>query len=439
MLSGELRTLAHEAYVYLYPLVTMDITRLQGLSAEAGTRPGYGPANQFHHLRTFPSADFRVVVRPNFDTLYSTAWLDLTAGPMVLHTPDTHERYYMLPLLDMWTDVFANPGKRTTGTGAREFVVTGPGHVGDLPEGLPVIKAPTPYVWIIGRTQTDGTQDYEAVRVVQDGYRITPLDAAPAYTFDPHPGPRQDLDISTEPRKLVDAMSGTDFFTRASRALAVNPPHVTDFSTVARIGRLGIVPGTIFDASRFDADERAEIEAGAGAAREAIQAGLPTVGTPVNGWTTFTDTMGVYGNDYFRRAVVTAVGLGANAPEDATYPLLVADADGEPLSGERDYVLHFDADKLPPVHAFWSVTMYDAQGFQTANELDRFSIGDRDPLLRDPDGSLDILISHRNPGGERTANWLPAPTGPLGITLRLYAPKNAALSGRWQPPAVRKA
>jgi hypothetical protein len=432
-LSDDLRTLSYEAALYFYPLVTMDITRLQAINAPAGTKPGFGPPNEFHHFRAFPTADFRNVVRPNFDTLYSSAFLDLTAGPVILHAPDTDDRYYMLPLIDMWTDVFANPGKRTTGTDAKDFVVTGPGYTGELPDGLPVIAAPTPYVWIIGRTQTNGPADYDAVHKVQDGYSITPVGGAPDHIVDP------EYDTTTEPLKLVNNMSAADFFTYAADLLAVNPPHPTDFSQLARIANLGIVAGEPFDASRFSAEELAEIDTGRAAALQDMLAALNTLGTNIDGWTTFTETMGVYGNYYFKRAVVTLVGLGANPAEDAVYPLLTADADGNPVAGENDYVIHFDADKLPPAYAFWSVTMYDAEGFQVANELDRFAIGDRDPLTYNADGSLDLYLQHTNPGPVRESNWLPAPLGPLGITMRLYAPKREVLDGRWHPPAVHKA
>ena len=146
MLSDDLRTLSYEAFVYFYPLVTMDVTRRQALNSPPGTKPGSGPPNQFSHLREFPSAEFRAVVRPNFDTLYSSAWLDLTAGPVRLQVADTDDRYCMLPMLDLWTDVFANPGKRTTGTGPLDIVVTGPGHSGALPDGVTVVSAPTSHV-----------------------------------------------------------------------------------------------------------------------------------------------------------------------------------------------------------------------------------------------------------------------------------------------------
>jgi hypothetical protein len=431
-LSDDLRTLSYEAALYFYPLVTMDITRLQTTNVPAGTKPGFGPPNEFHHFRAYPTADFRTVVRPNFDTLYSSAFLDLTAGPVILHAPDTDDRYYMLPLIDMWTDVFANPGKRTTGTDAQDFVITGPGYTGGLPAGLPVIAAPTPYVWIIGRTQTNGPADYPAVHKIQDGYTITPAGTAPEHIIDPN------YDTSTEPLKIVNNMGAVDFFTYAANLLAVNPPHPTDFSQLARIANLGVVAGEPFDTSRFNAEELAEIEAGRAAALQDMIAAASTLAPSVDGWMTLTDTMGVYGNYYLKRAVVTLVGLGANPSEDAVYPLLTADADGNPISGENEYVIHFDADKLPPAYAFWSVTMYDAEGFQAANELDRFAIGDRDPLNYNADGSLDLYLQHKNPGEEHESNWLPAPLGPLGVTMRLYAPKREVLDGRWRPPAVQK-
>ncbi|WP_232248685.1 DUF1254 domain-containing protein [Streptacidiphilus rugosus] len=431
MLSDDLRTLGREAYVYLYPLVTMDVTRRQSIAVPAGVKPGYGPPNRFHHLRAFPAADFRAVVRPNFDTLYSNAWLDLTAGPVELHVADTADRYYMLPLMDMWTDVFATVGQRTTGTGDQTYLVAGPGQRAEAPAGATVVHAPTPYVWVIGRTQTNGPADYDAVHKVQDGYTLTarvPADHTP----DP------DTDVTTDALTLVNSMSAVEFLTHAARALAVNPPHPSDFSLLARIAHLGVVPGREFDPGRFDTAALTRIEAGAGAARDAILGSMATFGTPANGWRTSTETMGVYGNDYFKRAVVAAAGLGANPPEDAVYPVLATDADGAPVVGENDYVLHFDADALPPAGAFWSVTMYDGEGFQAANAIDRFALGDRDPLAYNADGSLDILISHRDPGADRRANWLPAPLGPLGITMRLYAPGPEALDGRWSPPPVRR-
>jgi len=432
MLSGDPRSLSYDAYIYLYPLVMMEVSRRQAVNVEADAKPPFGPPNQFHHLRAFPTAEFRAVVRPNFDTLYSSAWLDLTAGPVVVRAPDTGDRYYMLPMLDMWTDVFANPGKRTTGTGSQDFVVVGPGYDGELPEGKPLIAAPTPWVWVIGRTQTNGPADYAAVHAVQDGYTITPLQET-EHTIDPSEA------STTEPLRLVNGMGAVEFFGYACDALRVNPPHATDFSILARIANLGIVPGEGFDPGGLDAGVLGEVEAGATAAREAITGNVAGFGTEVDGWSIATETIGVYGNAYLKRATVALGGLGANPPEDAVYPVLLTDSDGHPTTGEQDYMIHFDADTLPPVDAFWSITMYDAEGYQAANELDRFAIGDRDQLAYNADGSLDIFVQHANPGPDREANWLPAPNGPLGITMRLYAPRPEILDGRWTPPPLHKA
>jgi hypothetical protein len=432
MLSADPRSLSYDAYTYLYPLVTMEVSRRQAINVDPEKKPPFGPPNEFHHIRAFPTADFRAVVRPNFDTLYSSAWLDLTGGPVLVRAEDTGDRYFMLPMLDMWTDVFANPGKRTTGTGTQTFAVVGPGYAGELPEADSVIHAPTPWVWVIGRTQTNGPADYAAVHAVQDGYTVTPLHPT-EHAIDPS------VETTTEPLRLVNGMSAVEFFTHACEALLVNPPHASDFSVLARIANLGIVPGRPFDASGFDQDALDEIEAGAAAAREAIAGNIGGLGPILNGWSIATDTIGVYGNAYLKRATIALGGLGANPAEDAVYPVLLTDADGDPTTGDRNYRIHFGADQLPPVDAFWSITMYDAEGYQVANELDRFAIGDRDPLAYNPDGSLDILIQHANPGPEHEANWLPAPTGPLGITMRLYAPKVEVLDRRWTPPAVTKA
>jgi hypothetical protein len=433
---AEARDVGINAYIYLYPLVTMDTTRRVATSAEPGTRPGFGPVNTFWHIREFPAADFRAVVRPNFDTLYSSAWLDLTGGPVVVSAgADPDGRYYELPMYDMWTDVFAVPGQRTTGTEAGSWAVIPPGWHGDLPHDVDRIDAPTPYVWIIGRTQTNGPADYPAVHKIQDAFRLTPLcrwgGEAPPVTAVIDPG----VDMVTPPLDQVNSMTAGDFFDYGLGLMKLHPPHLTDWSLIAQMRRLGLVAGARF--ADLDPEVRSALHDLPAAALQAMQQALPRLATVVNGWQTNIDTMGVYGNFYVKRAVITMVGLGANSAEDAVYPILLADAAGKPLTGDNNYVLHFDKDELPAVHAFWSVTMYDAQGFQAANTLNRFAIGDRDPLQYNPDGSLDLYIQQPSPGPDHEANWLPAPEGPLGITMRLYSPKAPVLNGTWAPPAVR--
>jgi hypothetical protein len=432
ILSSDPRTLAREAYTYLYPLVIMHVTRQQAINMPPGSGSGIGGVNAFGHIRAFPTADFRAVVRPNFDTLYSPAWVDLNHGPVVLRVADTGGRYFMLPMLDMWTEVFANPGSRTTGTGPQAYAILPPGHSGPAPDDLPAVEAPTPYVWIIGRTQTNGPDDYKAVHAIQDGFVLELPAQAPPHRIDPQ------VDTTTEPVRVVDAMGALDFLALAADLLREIPPHPTDFDVLARVAGLGIAPGLPFDVSRFDLDDLTEIEAGVGDARSDLVTFLGEAGTKVNGWAMLLTDIGVYGNAYLQRAAIAMAGLGANPPQDAVYPLLTVDADGRPLDGAHDYVLHFDAGGLPPVAAFWSVTVYDREGFQVANELDRFALGDRDPLVFNADGSLDLYLRRTSPGPDREANWLPTAAGPLGVTMRLYAPSEDVVRGRWGPPPARR-
>jgi hypothetical protein len=427
-----------EAYVYLYPLVLMDATRRQAVNIEAGKTIGRGPMNAFINAPIFPPADFRDVVRPNFDTLYSVAWLDLTKEPMVVAAPDTQGRYYMLPMLDMWTDVFASPGKRTTGTGAVRFAVVPPGWQGICPESVERIDAPTPYVWIIGRTQTNGSKDYEAVHKVQAGYAIVQLSR---WGKTPEPVKAvidPAVDMTTAPMIQVDSMAAGDYFGYASELLKVNPPHITDQPIIARMRRIGIEPGKSFEFKNADVVVRDALERAAPDAYKGMREKIPTLARVVNGWQMNTDTMGVYGNYYLKRAIVALLGLGANVPEDAVYPLNLGDADGKPLTGASKYTLHFAKSEIPPVGAFWSITLYDKDGFPSANALNRNAIGDRDELKFNADGSLDLYFQNEPPGKDRESNWLPAPTEAFNLTMRLYAPKLEIRDGRWAPPAITK-
>jgi hypothetical protein len=434
--ADETQLIAQEAYVYLYPLIMMDVTRKQFINVDPKVNPIGAPANTFAHLRAFPTADLRAVVRPNFDTLYSSAWLDLTQGPVIVSTADTGGRYFMLPMLDMWTDVFAAPGTRTYGTSAANFAVVPPGWTGSLPKDVERIDAPTPHVWIIGRTQTNGVKDYDAVHKVQDGFRITLLGdwGKTPRKVEQHIDPT--VDTKTEPLKQVSSMRAAVFFSYGAELLKQNPPHITDWSILARLKRIGLERGKSFDATKVTTDV---LELGAAAGLKLMREKQPTIARVTNGWIMNTDTMGVYGDFYLKRAIIAMAGLGANQPEDAVYPMNVADADDTPVTGENKYVLHFNKDELPPVNAFWSLTMYDAEGFQVANPLNRFALGDRDALAFNADGSLDLYIQNEKPSADKESNWLPAPkSGTLGMTMRLYAPKPEVVDGRWNPPVLKR-
>jgi hypothetical protein len=435
----EAHAIGVDAYLYFYPLVTMDITRLQSTNIEPGKEFGKGPMNVFTNVPAYPSGDFRGVVRVNFDTLYSIAWLDMTAEPMVVSAPNTNGRYYLLPMLDMWSDVFASPGWRTTGTQAGNFLVTPPGWSGPVPPGLTRISAPTPYVWIIGRTRTDGPADYDAVHKIQAGYQVTPLSQwgkpaqRGAVKIDPS------IDMKTPPKIQVDTMPARKFFAYAAELLKVNPPHITDQPMMAQLKKIGIEPGKSFDLDQADPAVRKGLSNVTEDAQHLMRWKMPTIAHIVNGWSMNTDTMGVYGNYYLKRAMVAQLGLGANLPEDAIYPLNLADASGRALDGANKYVLHLEKAEVPPVDAFWSITLYDSDGFQVENALNRFAVSSWMPFRYNADGSLDLYFQNETPGADKETNWLPAPKGPFNLTMRMYAPKSQALTGKWSPPPVARA
>ncbi|WP_327212292.1 DUF1254 domain-containing protein [Rhizobium beringeri] len=446
--EAEAHSIAVDAYVYFYPLLSMDISRKTFTNVEPGKEFGKGPMNVFTNVPEYPPADFKGVVRSNFDTLYSSAWLDMTKEPVVISAPDTDGRYYLLPMLDMWTDVFASPGWRTTGTAAGTYLVTPPGWRPDLrdkfieefklPENTQRIEAPTKHVWVIGRTKTDGPADYDAVHKIQAGYKVTLLSdwGKPAKPVEGKIDPS--VDMKTPPKTQVDTMDAGKYFAYAAELLKVEPPHPTDQPILAEMKKIGIEPGKSFDMSKLDPTVQKALESAPQVAQRLMEWKLATLARVDNGWSMNTDTMGVYGNYYLKRAIVAQQGLGANLPEDAIYPLNLADESGQPLDGANKYTIAFEKNAMPPVNAFWSITLYDAAGFQVGNSLERFAVSSWMPFKYNTDGSLDLYIQNESPGPDKEANWLPAPKGAFNLTMRMYAPKSEALIGKWNPPPVRK-
>jgi hypothetical protein len=444
----EAHAIGVDAYLYLYSLVTMDVTRKQLTNVEPGKGTLGGPMNAYANASAFPAADFKAVVRPNFDTLYSSAYLDLRKEPMVVSVPDTGGRYYLLPTLDMWSDVFASPGWRTTGTQAGNFVVVPQGWRPDLrdrlikefklPKETQRIDAPTPYVWIIGRIKTDGPPDYDAVHKIQAGFTITPLSE-----WGKSPKPVEvkidpSVDMKTPPKIQVDTMPAGKYFAYAAEVLKLQPPHLTDEPIIAQMKRIGIEPGKSFDIDKVGPAVKKGLEGAPEEAQKLMEWKIATLARVVNHWSMNTDTMGVYGNYYLKRAIVAQVGLGANLPEDAIYPLNLGDEAGRPLDGTSKYSIHFEKGATPPVNVFWSITLYDSEGFQVANSLNRFAVSSWMPFKYNADGSLDLYFQNESPGKDKEANWLPAPKGAFNLTMRLYAPKSDALTGRWNPPAITR-
>jgi hypothetical protein len=427
-------SLLKEAYLYGYPLVVMHTSMRVMTNVEkpvSGARL-LAPVNQIANATTFPDDKFRDVVRANCDTYYTMGWLNLKDGPMVLNLPDTKGRYYLFPMLDAWTNVFASPGKRTTGTGAQQFVIAAPGWHDEVPAGMTLIQAPTDLVWVIGRVQVNSARDGSTiVKSIQDGISLKPLapGTSKAGTVDP-------TIPAKSPNDIVAEMSGTEYFKLLNSLMVNNPPPPADSAILKRLKEAGISPGADFGATKFSAVVTDSLQALPMWGKKALSSAGLTGATPVNGWNV-NKNLGSYGTNYLFRAGVAFGGLGANLDADAIYPASLTDVDGDAYDGSKyKYILHFDADKLPPAKAFWSLTMYDGDGFMCANPINRFAIGDRDNLEKNKDGSVDILIQHDKP--KSTRNWLPAPDGPFNLLMRIYWPDERMTSGQWSPPGVAK-
>ncbi len=431
--------IATEAYIYGYPLVTMDMTRRVFTNvAEAG--PTNAPMGQFIKLRSYPAVDNHNVTAPNADTLYTIVWLDVSKEPWVLSVPDMGNRYFLLPMLDGWTDVFAVPGSRTTGERAQRYAITGPGWSGKLPDGVKELKSPTAIVWMLGRIYCTGTlEDYQAVHELQDKFSVVPL----SFYGKPYTSPPAEVDASLDMKKAVrdqvDSLDTATYFNYLARLMKDNPPSAADAPMVAKMAKIGLVPGQNFDPSKL------------GLLDEELVRAVPKFATvkvveyvrhmkPVNGWVLTTKT-GDYGTAYTQRALITAIGLGANRPQDAIYPTSKVDVNGKRYDGaSKKYVMHFDKGQLPPVNGFWSLTMYDSHWFFVPNSLNRYTLSQRDRFVTNADGSVDLYLQADSPGEAKKPNWLPAPKADFNPMLRLYWPKQEApsiLNGTWKPPAIR--
>ena len=375
----------------------------------------------------------------NVDTLYSFAWLDLSKEPIILSVPDTDDRYYLLPVLDAWTNVFASPGKRTTGTKAGHFAIVGPNWKGTLPDGVKELKSPTNTAMIAGRTQANDPADYKAVNAIQKQYRLTPLSAfgkpytLPKGVVDPK------IDTKTPPAEQVSKMSADTFFTNLATLLKSNSPPAADAPMLAKLAKIGIVPGKDFDISKLDPATAKGLEKSVQMGIAKIQAEGKVTGKLVNGWNILPMTLGNYGTEYGVRAVIALLGLGANLPQDAVYPTAFVDSDGKTLTGKNRYVIHFDKGQMPPAKAFWSITMYGSDSFFVDNPLNRYNLVGWMPLKYNEDGSLDLYLQKESPGKAKESNWLPAPEGQFSPTMRIYWPEESVISGKWQPPALKLA
>ena len=439
--------LGAEGYLYGLPLVLMDLTRQEFIRQQV-------PENQLRRARQPPTAAFREVVRPTVDLLYTSAFIDMEAGPWVLRLPPSSDRFEAFPLLDAWTDVYAAPGTRSHAGAGGTYLLASHRWEGTVPAGMTLLRSGTRMAWLIGRTQVRGPEDLPQVHALQDGVSLERLDArqAPATVpaeaatsstaqgVAPSPGAERAANPSQAkgeaPVERLRQMATGEYFQRLSALMVDNPPRAADRPLLMKLERLGFAPGQPPAWGVLDA---ASVALGRWLADFQMKRELAKPRNLVQGWQTPPDLLGRYGTAYNIRAAVALVGLGANLPEDAIYPSARVDAEGQALDGAHRYRIHFAPGQLPPARAFWSVTAYGADDFLLDVPEGRHAVGSRAPLVRNADGSIDLLVQAEPPAPALRANWLPVRAGEhFTLTARLYWPEEPALQGRWHMPGVER-
>jgi hypothetical protein len=435
----EAQQIAYDATIYGFPLVIMDLTR-QVLTAVPAPNANGAPVNQFANKKVFPDATFTNVVNPNADTLYSSAWIDTAKEPVIISLPDTQGRYYLMPMLNYWTDVFASPGSRTTGTRSGNYAITGPNWSSKLPEGITEMKSSTRWVWIVGRFACTGPSDYEAVWRLQNQLKLTPLSAWGTNYVPPTNVPVDPtVNIKVSPLNQLLSLDTVNFFNYICRLQVDNPPYEADAPLLANLAKIGIKTGADYKSyfAGLDDSVKSAIQTGYQSALAKIP--VANLGKTKNGWQLPYGT-GNYGTDYMLRAVTAYLGLGANLIDDAFYASASTSSDGAKFSSANKYVIHFNKNEIPPVNGFWSITIYNEKILFAANPINRYCLGSLSdpPLTKNPDGSIDLYVQRDSPDSAKIPNWLPAPaSGGFSLTLRLYWPQKQVVDKSWIPPAVR--
>jgi hypothetical protein len=433
-------SIAVDAYIYGYPLVTFDMVRRQQTNV-ATPDAEHAPMGQVIKMRTYPAVDNHCCAAPNADTLYTEVWLDVSEEPWVFSIPEMGDRYYIMPMLDGWSEVFEVAGSRTNGGKPQTYAITGPGWSGALPQGVTPVKSPTGMVWILGRIYSSGTaEDYKAVHALQDRFSVVPLSAYDK-PYTPPPGVVDPgVDMTTAVRKQVNSLGIDAYFSRLAQLMKTNPPTAQDAAIVAKIAKIGLVPGQDFDPSKLGFLDEEAIKIVPKLALLEMARHLKEQKT-TNGWLYFTKGVGNFGTDYLLRGMANLLGPGWNRPQDAVYPLSQKDANGDEYNGANKYVIRFEKGRMPPVEAFWSLTMYDTDFFFVPNSIDRYDLSQRNRFITNPDGSVDLYIQAESPGKDKETNWLPAPRGKFVLVMRIYSPRETSpsiLDGSWTPPQVKK-
>jgi len=433
----EAKELAEEAYIFAYSM--LENYKTMYLQAVDQRLPTYrAPFNQFFHMRQLLTPEFTEVVGPNNDTLYSLAWLDLGAEPIVLSLPNfPDERYFVIQIVDMYTFNVEYIGARTTGYQTGKYLFAGPGWDDPTPKGIDgVRRTEGRYLLLLGRTAVAGAADVTAVNILQDQFTLTPLSA-----YLGQPTPKQ-APVPDFPPYVPEKASSIGFIDYFNFLLGQLEPGPDERPLLKKWAQIGVQPGQPFDPDALTPEIREAVREGVAAALENIKGESFRVGRNVNNWTLIGEGFGyrsMVGGKNLTRAAANMVGLYGNNPEEAYNFSGAKDGDGEPLDASKhNYVIRFDSP--PPVKAFWSVTMYRLPTpLFNANPINRYSIGDRTPGFNpNEDGSVTIYIQNESPGADKEANWLPAPDGPFALALRIYWPEQDVLAGKWEPSSIMK-
>jgi hypothetical protein len=436
--AEEARAIAKEAYIYGFPMV--DNYRIQHAYFVDSKNPEYkGPWNTLVNTPRVYTPEDTAIQTPNSDTPYSFIGMDLRAEPIVLTVPPIEkDRYFSIQLIDAYTFNFDYIGSRATGNDGGSFLVAGPNWQGDAPQGVKkVIRSETEFVLAGYRTQLFSPEDLENVKKVQAGYKAEPLSA---FLGQPAPAAAPAIDF-IKPLTPAEQKTSLEFFNILNFALQFCPTHPSETELMARFAKIGVGPGKTIDVSALPPEIKTAMEAGMAdawadlaALQKRVDAGEVTSGDMFG-------TREYLRNNYLYRMAAAVLGIYGNSKQEAMYPIYAVDADGQKLDGANRYTVHFAADQMPPVNAFWSLTMYNLpQSLLVANPLNRYLLNK--PMLpqfvKDADGGYTFYVQNESPGKDKEPNWLPAPKGPFFIAMRLYWPKEEALNGTWKQPPMTK-
>ena len=423
--AGDVWETIEEAYIYAFPLVLMDATMTSATNTEEPV-PGKAPVNQFMHGVALANAQFKNVVSPNVDTIYSQVWYDLSEEPMVYVLPET-DRFCKVQVLDAWTNTVAVLDR------AGAYAITRANWSGDLPEDVVRIDVPTAMAWSITRTVLSGEADLPNVYAIQAGMKLLPLSAyLSGEAYQPPKGSYQEENNYVPVNKVL-SLDPVTFFSKANALMESNPPSAADAELLEKLAAVGVGPGMKFDAAVLTGDVQTSWQEMLQGLRPKLAAEGMKHSNKLGQWSYFGAPIGDFGTEYAYRALVAIAGLGANTVEIALYPKTDKDADGNPLTGEKSYLLHFESDPQVLDGGFWSITAYGDDDFLIDNPIDRYCINDRSGLKRNDDGSVDVILSKDAPAD--TTNWLPVADGGFHLFMRIYTPDMEALK-TWTAPTI---